>query len=468
MTAIMRCLLVFLAFVEIVNAKSPVVSPNYDGGVFSKGEYPLLFELHNQTVGSNHQSFAFPLRNKNFRGPSLEWWGLGSEFSAHVWNWGWSGEFFASGFVDSLDFDIDAKFNWLHSSKDFSKVDGESIHELWDDGDDWVNYTRYRGHVGYNYSWLRFEVGRDAMHWGPGYYNNLTLNRQAVPYNYVSVDLTFGPLRALSFYSKLRIDSANVYTHKNDDRNFYAHRYELALGNLIVGVSEIQLIYNNNNPWLFAPVVPLFIEKGNYEEASNNGALAFDLNYRLFRMVRVYGEFFLDDMDSPIAVLKNDYLDSEWAVMFGAQIVHDIDVGADRFQLGSIFEIARVEQLVYSHYASDQGQLANAGRVLGNQGGPNSLSIDWLVYFRWVRGDQVLTATLRNFWTWKGCVYGSDFNQSIIAGFSPNLKKDYLGGAKMHYRVSPSVAYENARWGASAEFVFGYNSESSVKAWVRW
>ena len=48
------------------------------------------------------------------------------------------------------------------------------------------------------------------------------------------------------------------------------------------------------------------MEKGNYSEDSNNGSLSFDFNYRLYRSLRVYTEFFLDDMESPVSlVLQN-------------------------------------------------------------------------------------------------------------------------------------------------------------------
>ena len=176
-----------------------------------------------------------------------------------------------------------------------------------------------QGRFGLNYAWLRLEMGRDALHWGPGFYNNLTLNRQAVPYGYFSVDLVFGPLRVISFYSKLEIDSVGTKIHSDGRRHLYGHRYELALGNATFGMSEIQVIYNNNNPWLLVPIFPQFMEKGNYTERSNNGALAFDANYRLFRFARVYGEFYLEDLDSPMAVIENEYLNSQWALMLGTQ-----------------------------------------------------------------------------------------------------------------------------------------------------
>ena len=328
----MRLLLLVLVLACALFAASSVVSGNYEVGAFGNGEFPLLFEMHKLTVGVGRQSFVYPSRNRDFRGELCDscFWKMNGNVLASVWNTGFGGEVFFAGFVDSVDFDIDAKFNWIREpNKSFAEIDGESVHEIWDDGDDWMNYTRYRGHLAYNYAWFRMELGRDAMHWGPGYFNNLTLNSRAVPYNYISVDFSFGPLRVISFYSKMRIDSANVWTHKNDDRNLFGHRYEFSIANVTIGVNELQIIYNENNPWLIVPIFPLFIEKGNYSENNNNGAFSFDVNYRFGYLARVYGEFYLDDMDNPISVLKNNYMDSEWAWMFGTQIGHDFLIGCD-------------------------------------------------------------------------------------------------------------------------------------------
>lgn len=465
-------LFIGILFTSLAHAASPIVSGNYEIGTFRNGEYPLLFEMHNRMIGGEIQSFAFPVRKKEFRHELCDscFWKINGTLNASVWNSGFGGEAYVSGFVDSLDFDIDAKFNWIRETdKNFAELDGESVHEVWDDGNDWINYTRYRGHVGYNYAWLRMEVGRDAMHWGPGFYNNLTLNRQAVPYNYFSVDLVFGPLRVISFYSKMRIDSANVYTHEKYDRNLYGHRYEFSLGKAAIGVNELQIVYNENNPWLIVPIFPLFIEKGNYSEENNNGALSFDINYQIGKLARIYGEFFLDDMDSPIAVIKSKYLDSEWAWMLGAQIGQDFLLSGNLLQLGTIFEISHVEQLVYSHYASYQGQLANAGKPLGNPMGPNSRKIDWLIYGKFAQNNEnVWIASLLQEFSWKGNNYGSDLNANIRAGFSPSLKREYLGGAKMHYSITPTLTFVRQHWGVSGSFRFGYDAETEVKGWVKW
>lgn len=465
-------LLIVLVFASALFAASPVVSANYDIGSFGNGTFPLLFEMHKIMVGGGAQSFVYPSRNQEFRGKLCDscFWKTNGNVSASVWNSGFGGEAFFAGFIDSVDFDIDAKFNWIReSNKNFAVLDGESVHEVWDDGPSWINYTRYRGHLGYNYAWLRMEFGHDAMHWGPGYYNNLTLNRHAVPYNYFMIDLHFGPLRVVSFYSKLRIDSANVYTHKGYDRYLYGHRYELAVGNATFGVNELQIVYNENNPWLLTPIFPMFIEKGNYSELNNNGALSFDVNYRFSHLARIYGEFYLDDMDSPITVIKNEYMNSEWAWMIGTQIGHDFALGEDFLQLGTVFEIAHIEQLVYSHYTSYQGQMANAGKPLGNPMGPNSRKIDWLIYGKFVQNNgSTWIASLQQEFSWKGNNYGSDINQDIRPGVSPTMKKHYLAGAKMHYSITPTLTFERSHYGFTGSFRLGYEAESNIKGWVLW
>jgi len=466
----MRLLLIMLVFVSALFAASPVVSGSYETGAFGNTEFPLLLEMHKLTVSERPQSFVYPSRNRNFHGELCDscFWKTNSNITASVWNTGFGGEAFFVGFVDSVDFDIDTKFNWIRKSeKKIAKLDGESVHEIWDDGDDWINYLRYRGHVGYNYAWIRLEIGHDAMHWGPAYYNNLTLNRRAVPYNYFSVDLHFGPLRVTSFYSKMRIDSANVYTHENDDRNLYGHRYELAIGNATFGINELQMVYNENNPWLLVPIFPLFIEKGNYSEVNNNGAISFDANYRFNHLARIYGEFYLDDMESPITVIKNKYMNSEWAWMLGAQIGHDFTINAMQVQAGSVFEFTHMEQLVYTHFKADEAQMANAGRPIGNPSGPNSRNIDWLLYGKVLTRNTTLIFSLLNSWFWKGTVFGSYLNEAMVPNME-SIPKHYLGGAKMHYSITPTLTFMRQYWGVSGSFRFGYDAETEVKGWVKW
>ena len=463
-----------------------------NGNAYLQQGIPLLLQYHRLTTGDTKQRFAYPQRNYDFRAESprfstiVDSIRLGAD--AHLLaglfmsfgdndhtipglNLGFS----ASGFVDSLDFDLNPVFFVENRTKhpaynkagyDFSTFDRqETDWKVWDNKNrDFINYSRWQGHAGFNYSWLRLELGRDALHWGPGFYNNLTLNRQAVPYGYFSINLTFGPLRVISFYSSLEIDSVGSHINALGDRNLYGHRYELALGNATIGMSEIQVIYNKNNPWLLVPVYPLFMEKGNYTERSNNGALAFDANYRIMRTARVYGEFYIDDFDSPMSIIKNDYLDSEWAYMIGCQFGYDFFLNSWLMEIGSIIEYSHVEQLVYTHYLSNQGQMANAGFPLGNPHGPNSQVVDWTVYSSIKKNFVFL---LHNKWMWKGSVFGSDLNETMVSGMA-EMRKDYLGGASLRYSATLAVAYDGKYFDASAGVSFFDESLIITNIALKW
>ena len=86
------------------------------------------------------------------------------------------------------------------------------------------------------------------MHWGLGYYNNLSLNQFAVPYNSMSLELQLGPLSVVSFYGDLLIHNNSMSMQNKTSRNLYGHRYELSLSNLVFGISELQVLYDNNRP----------------------------------------------------------------------------------------------------------------------------------------------------------------------------------------------------------------------------
>ena len=484
-------LLVLGAVIFACASTGPIISANSNvsfanGNAYLQQGVPLLFEFHRLTTCDSRQRFAYPQRNYEFHMATQKFiasvdklqMGADIDLNASLFTAftdgavadytlpGFSAGVSAAGYIDSLDFDFNAAlYMERHDIENPPTADRqETDWVLWDhDDSDVINYKRMQGHFGLNYAWLRLEMGRDALHWGPGFYNNLTLNRQAVPYGYFSVDLTFGPLRVISFYSKLEIDSVGSKILSDGRRHLYGHRYELALGNATFGMSEIQVIYNNNNPWLLVPIFPQFMEKGNYTERSNNGALAFDANYRLLRFVRLYGEFYLEDLDSPMAVIENEYLNSQWALMLGTQVARDFTIAQQKVELGSVLEYARVDQRVYTHYEPNEGQIANAGYPLGHPLGPNSQSVDWMVYSRL---NEVFFVGLRNNWSWKGNVYGSELNSRWVPGSNDGYK-DFLGGAKMEYSMTPMVAYNSTHWSCSGAITLFNESKGEFNVSVR-
>ena len=489
--------LILATIVFAETGRSPVISSERTRNLRGLDYAPMLFEYHRQTVDDGRHFFIYPRRDTTFQkdfyknhGNAMAFFesdsasshkfaiavspilGIDYKSSSALGDTIWpaiDGGLFIRGFADSLDFDLDARiYSEGHAAKKPKSYDHEVFDvqskDRGDGGIDYVSFARYRAHLALNYSWARLQLARDVLHWGPGYYNNLSLNQFALPYNMLSLDLTFGPLRIYSVYADLRVNSWSYSKDNLNDRNLYAHRYVLALKNVTFGISELQILYNENKPWLFVPVAPLFIEKGNYSERVNNGALAVDFNVQLFKLARVYGEFFLDDMESPYAVYQNRYRNNRWAAMLGLQVARDTEIKGKLLQLGTIAEIARVEPYTYCHYDTAQAQMAHLGLPLGNPNGPNSLAIDWTLYSRlfWNHSASIFFG-LHNKWLWKGIDRGSDINDPY-----KTVRKKFTDKAPLQYTIAPSVNYSGYHASYELELILGEIKAIFVRTTLFW
>ena len=489
--------LILATIVFAETGRSPVISSERTRNLRGLDYAPMLFEYHRQTVDDGRHFFIYPRRDTTFQkdfyknhGNAMAFFesdsasshkfaiavspilGIDYKSSSALGDTIWpaiDGGLFIRGFADSLDFDLDARiYSEGHAAKKPKSYDHEVFDvqskDRGDGGIDYVSFARYRAHLALNYSWARLQLARDVLHWGPGYYNNLSLNQFALPYNMLSLDLTFGPLRIYSVYADLRVNSWSYSKDNLNDRNLYAHRYELALKNVTFGISELQILYNENKPWLFVPIAPLFIEKGNYSERVNNGALAVDFNVQLFKLARIYGEFFLDDMESPYAVYQNRYSNNRWAAMLGLQVARDTEIKGKLLQLGTIAEIARVEPYTYCHYDTAQAQMAHLGLPLGNPNGPNSLAIDWTLYSRlfWNHSASIFFG-LHNKWLWKGIDRGSDINDPY-----KTVRKKFTDKAPLQYTIAPSVNYSGYHASYELELILGEIKAIFVRTTLFW
>jgi hypothetical protein len=189
-----------------------------------------------------------------------------------------------------------------------------------------------------------------------------------------------------------------------------------------------------------------------------------DFNVQLFKLARVYGEFFLDDMESPYAVYQNRYSNNRWAAMLGLQVARDTEVKGKLLQLGTIAEIARVEPFTYCHYDTAQAQIAHLGLPLGNPNGPNSLTIDWTLYGRlfWNASSKFFFS-LHNQWLWKGIDYGSNIDDTY-----KTRRKKFIDKAPLQYTISPSFSYSGVHTSFELELIFGENRGAFVRTTFHW
>ena len=109
--------------------------------------------------------------------------------------------------------------------------------------------------------------------------------------------------------------------------------------------------------------------------------------------------------------------------------------------------------------------MAHLGYPLGNQGGPNSRTIDWTLYGRL---DGHIFASLRNTWFWKGTDYGSAVNDTTPRQNHMKIHKKFLDGAKMQYSLTPAISYEGQYVSFMGEITFIDDRKAYLRAGFKW
>ncbi len=364
----------------------------------------------------------------------------------------------AKGHSGPISFYIDAGIfteiheDFFHPSYDREFVERQS--KEMSESVAYSSYSRYRSNLSYDWTWGRITAGRDAAHWGPGLFHNLVFHQNAVPFNQLVFTTHLGPFTLSSLYAPLKIlgDESGKFRADTASRHLYGHRYEWRISsNWLIGISEQLIYYNETAPFVFAPIVPLFIAKGFDQELSNSGEIALDISYRKPSLGAIYSEFMIDDVFAPTA-LFNDYWGNKWAWMAGAHGIFNLG----HFKGGIIGEYSRIEPWVYTTYRANTRQAANAGHPLGNQLGPNSQAMTLKPY---VRLEDTWYVSARLDLQWKGTDRGSQINDDMVE--QPPPKKAFIQGVgRPDVLLTPFISYRWKYFTLDTQATFGDRMES--------
>jgi hypothetical protein len=292
----------------------------------------------------------------------------------------------------------------------------------------------------------RLSAARDAAHWGPSPLGALVFHQDAVPFNQYVFTTHLGPVTVRSLYGDLLAGSA---AEESPAKHLYAHRYEWRPHrDWVIGLSEQLILARFSKPYLFVPVFPLFIAKSFMEEDANNGNLAFDAAWRIRGFGMVYGEFLLDDMESPTSLLLEDYRQNKWAALLGVHWARELAAGRG----GIIAEAVRIEPWVYTHFKDQPAQASNLDHPLGNPRGPNTLDLRARAYFH---GRGGIYAGLTSALTWKGEGPGSHVSDTTYTVDQHLLPKGFLDGAGgADFSAAPVIAWTWKGLSAKASWAF--------------
>lgn len=361
-------------------------------------------------------------------------------------------------------FSLDARLFAENAGRDWTSYDGENVDVQSGEvtgSSSYLSYARYRGELALDLPFGRLTAGRDAAHWGPALMGSLVFNQDGIPFNQYTFTTHLGPVTVHSLHGDLRAAGAES---QSPEKSLYAHRYELRLGqNVLVGISEQLIMVNLDKPYLFVPVFPLFIAKGFMHENSNNGNIAFDLSWRRPGLGLFYGEFLLDDLESPSSLVTKDYQQNKWGALAGTHIPFNLGSAEG----GVIAEATRIEPWVYTHFNDFPAQATNLDRPLGNPLGPNVLDLRSRFYYRrgaWIQAYLAMTVAA----TWKGTGPGSDAMDTYDAdsGLQPKHFLQGADGPDWLFEPMASVGWKGltgqAAWG------FGKRPEGYARIMIRY
>ena len=320
----------------------PILLNNFHSMITQKAAKPSSFKSLLSYADNNDSLFVSPLFGLGYR--------LLKDDSVINSDIG----FLVKGNQDIISFYLDSRiYMESHTHSEIQVWDGEMVEsQNSNSGDDanltYISYARFRGGMKADTKMGVFGFKRDPLHWGPGRNSGLMFSEHSIPFNHFYYTGTIGPLSVQSIYSKLAIDGNGNGRWIHSDRNLFAHRYTLNVNeNLILGISEQLIMFEQDDFAAVVPIVPLFMLKGSGVEDNNNGSISFDISYKFSEIADIYSEFLIDDISEPTK-LFNDFWKNKWGYLGGIHLASSRD-GID---LGVIVEYIRIEPWgLYSLYS---------------------------------------------------------------------------------------------------------------------
>lgn len=242
-----------------------------------------------------------------------------------------------------------------------------------------------RGGIVYNAGRVRLETAIDYLRYGPAVYYPLTLSGMTPPVTYFKTVLDMKALKYSHTVGQLKSEKDKakfIYTHRLEFTKF-KEKVLVGINEVIINGSTTKQNLGDSNriapgdaqqvrgwEWVYMiPFVPFkFVE--HYAGDRDNAALSMDIAIRYPNRFRWYGEFFLDDMLSPVKLFNDDW-GNKWAATLGFQFFGNV-LSRD---LTLTAEYSHVEPWVYTHYYGGSHSYTNFGQCLGSPLGPNSQGI---------------------------------------------------------------------------------------------
>jgi len=241
------------------------------------------------------------------------------------------------------------------------------------DFDENVAYLTFK----HKYFYLLY--GRDYNQWGVGHRGNLMLSTNAPIYDQIKLVVQYWRFKITHITAAIQYvpsQARNSIKSVNPIDVYWAgNRFEFYMGKGIqIGFAE-SIIYGNRSLQMgYLNPLAFFKSIEHYYGDRDNGAISFDAAWRILPGLKIYGEWFIDDIIT--TQLGSEWFGNKFGYQAGIFIVDPLNIpGVD-----ILLEYSRVKPYVYSHSVYDYNKYKHYDTILGHYIGPNS--DDWFARLR--------------------------------------------------------------------------------------
>ncbi len=221
------------------------------------------------------------------------------------------------------------------------------------------------------YKYFSFLFGRDYNQWGAGHRGQLVMSTNAPVYDQLKFTIRYWRFKYTHITAFLQYIPPNgrKYIKAVDPIDVYwaGNRLEAYLGKGVqVGFSQA-IIYGNQSIKLgYMNPLAFFKSIEHYYGDRDNGSLGIDFAWRIVPDLKVFGEWFIDDITT--SKLGSKFFGNKFGWQGGFFWVNPLRLpGSDL-----LLEYTRIKPYVYTHSVQDYNKYKHYDTVLGHFIGPNS------------------------------------------------------------------------------------------------
>jgi hypothetical protein len=226
-------------------------------------------------------------------------------------------------------------------------------------------------YLSFNYKYFYVSYGREYNAWGVGHSGNMLLSENSTLYDQIKLVVRYWRFKFTHITAFLQYISPegreSIKNQPHIDQYWSGNRLEFDAGKGVqIGLSEAVVYGDRSLQTGYLNPISFFKSVEHYYGDRDNGVLGIDAEWRIFNGLKVYGEWFIDDITT--TKLGTKWYGNKFGWQFGTLVVNPLWLKNSDI----LAEYSRIKPYVYSHNVEDYNKYKHYDTILGHYIGPNS------------------------------------------------------------------------------------------------